>query len=306
MILKDPKSTSAFSRSWTFQDSARQCFELILDQIPREKRKILLPAYIGYTKREGSGVFDPVRKTKSQYEFYSLDKQLTPDHDGIINKLSTGNFGALLVIHYFGFCQVKIKELATYCKEHNILLIEDCAHTLGGKYNGKDLGSYGDFSFHSLHKVLPLNNGGLLKANTDHVTFKDHCEEEVLSVFAKSDLEKINAKRVENYKKMADALKKTEGIELLFSSSVPDGIVPHNLPIIVKNGLREKLYFKLIEQEVPVTALYYCMIREILIQDFPNAHYVAENILNIPIHQEVTDENISEIARKIEDSLKMI
>lgn len=303
MIPKDPISETAYAHSWSFNRSARECFKQILNSIPEKNRSILLPAYIGYTKREGSGVFDPIRESKADYTFYELDKQLVPDHRSLMEKLETGRFGALLVIHYFGFCQADIESLTKYCQQHNILLIEDCAHTLGGSFNGKTLGTFGDYSFHSLHKVLPLKNGGLLKSNTQNINFEDQCDRKVLEVFSKSDIQKINQKRISNYTLLAKEVSKIQGVRLLYPNNLPNGITPHNLPILVENGLREKLYFKLIEEDVPVTALYYCMISEIEKTDFPNAHYVAENILNLPIHQEISEHNLKEMVEKIEKAI---
>jgi dTDP-4-amino-4,6-dideoxygalactose transaminase len=52
-------------------------------------------------------------------------------------------------------------------KKHNLKVIEDCAHTIGGEYEGKKLGTFGDigmFSFGS-DKVVSCVRGGALITN---------------------------------------------------------------------------------------------------------------------------------------------
>ncbi|RLI54134.1 MAG: hypothetical protein DRP09_13930 [Candidatus Thorarchaeota archaeon] len=51
------------------------------------------------------------------------------------------------------------------CKDNNLFLIEDCAHAFLSKYNGKLLGSFGDLSFFSYRKTLPVPDGALLACN---------------------------------------------------------------------------------------------------------------------------------------------
>jgi len=62
-------------------------------------------------------------------------------------------------------CQIDaIKEI---CKNHNLILIEDCAHALGAKINNDYCGSFGDFSFFSFgrDKVISSVYGGMLCVN---------------------------------------------------------------------------------------------------------------------------------------------
>jgi hypothetical protein len=68
------------------------------------------------------------------------------------------------IINHFGFPQpwdalLKLRE------ETGIPIIEDNAFTLSSKYNGRMLGTFGDFSFFSLYKMIPLIDGGMLRIN---------------------------------------------------------------------------------------------------------------------------------------------
>ncbi len=55
-------------------------------------------------------------------------------------------------------------------KEHNLLVLEDCAHTHGAEYKGRKAGSLGDagvFSFHSLKNMTTCGEGGMITINHD-------------------------------------------------------------------------------------------------------------------------------------------
>jgi dTDP-4-amino-4,6-dideoxygalactose transaminase len=60
-----------------------------------------------------------------------------------------------------------IDGLQSLAKEFDLLLIEDNAHGLGGSYQGKPLGSFGDFATQSFHatKNIQCGEGGALIIN---------------------------------------------------------------------------------------------------------------------------------------------
>lgn len=75
------------------------------------------------------------------------------------------NTKAMVVIHYGGM-DVGAEELAAFCKEQNIALIEDAAHAFGVK--GKPLGTFGRFGTISFHHTKNVHcfKGGLLLGNS--------------------------------------------------------------------------------------------------------------------------------------------
>ncbi|MCX8009017.1 MAG: DegT/DnrJ/EryC1/StrS family aminotransferase, partial [Patescibacteria group bacterium] len=68
---------------------------------------------------------------------------------------------AIIVQHTFGV-PAKIDEIIAFARERNIIVIEDCAHALGGSYKGKRLGTWGDAAFFSFgrDKVISSVFGG--------------------------------------------------------------------------------------------------------------------------------------------------
>lgn len=60
-----------------------------------------------------------------------------------IRKKITPNTKAIILQHTFGI-PGPIEEVLAIAKEHNLVVIEDCAHALGSTVNGKPLGIFGD------------------------------------------------------------------------------------------------------------------------------------------------------------------
>jgi len=65
---------------------------------------------------------------------------------------------------------VELDEIRTICKEHNLILIEDAAHSIGTKYKGQAVGSIADmttFSFHPVKTVTGGEGGAIITNDKD-------------------------------------------------------------------------------------------------------------------------------------------
>lgn len=77
---------------------------------------------------------------------------------------------AVVAVDYTGQA-VELDELRAICKEHNLVLIEDAAHSIGTKYNGKGVGSIADmttFSFHPVKTITGGEGGAVLTNNEEY------------------------------------------------------------------------------------------------------------------------------------------
>lgn len=93
--------------------------------------------------------------------YVDIDDRFNIDPSDARKKI-TKHTKAIIVQHTFGI-PAQLDELIKLAKEHNLLLIEDCAHSLGATYNGKKVGLYGDaavFSF-GRDKVISSVWGGM-------------------------------------------------------------------------------------------------------------------------------------------------
>ena len=73
---------------------------------------------------------------------------------------------AIVLIHYAGVgCEMDA--IMAMAKQHNLIVIEDNAHGLYGKYKGKYLGTFGTFTTQSFHetKNITCGEGGALLIN---------------------------------------------------------------------------------------------------------------------------------------------
>ena len=87
------------------------------------------------------------------------------------NKLTRKKIVALMIVHTFGNA-VFLDELVSVCKKRNILIIEDCAESLGtkyikGKFKNKHTGTIGKISCLSFNgnKIITSAGGGMILTN---------------------------------------------------------------------------------------------------------------------------------------------
>ncbi len=79
----------------------------------------------------------------------------------------TKNSKALIIQHTFGNPD-QLDKIKLICQQHKLILIEDCAHTIGSKYQGKPIGSFGDLTILSFGRDKAISSvfgGALLTSN---------------------------------------------------------------------------------------------------------------------------------------------
>lgn len=70
---------------------------------------------------------------------------------------------AVMIVHYAGYA-CNMDAIVDICRRHDLKLIEDCAHSNGGSYKGRKLGTFGDVSSWSFfsNKNLAVGEGGMV------------------------------------------------------------------------------------------------------------------------------------------------
>ncbi len=74
-----------------------------------------------------------------------------------LEKKITRRTKAIIVQHTFGI-PANLDAIANIAKRHKLILIEDCAHSLGATYNGTLLGTFGDAAFFSFGRDKSLSS----------------------------------------------------------------------------------------------------------------------------------------------------
>lgn len=308
MISKAAYDNKAYVKDLIYTKSARSAWKLILNSV-KEKQggvRVLLPSYIGFTEREGSGIFDPVESTGSSYSFYDINDDLSINYNSLEKLVETEKFNVLLVVHYFGFCRNDLSKIKNFCETNDILLIEDCAHAFHLGLETEGLGVTGDLSFYSVHKYLPVADGGILKNISKKLELLELPEEDKISLettlqLLKSDYKSIMKKRKDNFDLYKEKLSGTDGLVIMYD--LHDNEIPQTFPIRLKDKIREPLYFYLMDKEMPTIALYYRLIDKLRVDKYPLAHTISGEILNLPLHQDTTTQDIESITNEIKKFL---
>ena len=226
---------------------------------------------------------------------------------------------------HFGGMPADIKKIQKLSNS-NIMIIEDAAHACGSEFNGKKIGSHGDFVCFSFHPVknLAMPTGGLISINnhnykkiTEDLKSKRWCGISNRK-YADYDVDKIGWNfymnelsaaiglvQLQKIKKMNNKRKSIAKIydkELNASKKIPftSTCVYHLYWICVKdrNFFRKKLLEKGIE-----TGTHYKPIHQMSLYKksvkLPLTEKIAKEIVTIPIHPNLTESQIDYIVKTV-------
>lgn len=113
-----------------------------------------------------------------------VDDTLTLDPEAVKNAI-TEKTKVVMPVHMCG-SMADLKALKDICVQHDLLLLEDACQAIGGTFEGKPLGSYGDLGCLSFDyvKTITCGEGGAVitnnekyKLNADH--YSDHGHDHV-------------------------------------------------------------------------------------------------------------------------------
>lgn len=238
---------------------------------------------------------------------------------------------AIMPVHVYGK-PCRTKEIQEIADRYGLKVIYDAAHAFGVEVDGESILKAGDMSTLSFHatKVFNTIEGGAIvmkdaetKKKIDFLKnfgFADEVTvvgpginskmDEVRSAYGLCEMEIIDA-AIETRHQVAvryrEALRNVEGIS--FFDDMPG--VRHNysyFPIFVdseKYGMtRDELYFKMREHEVLGRRYFYPLISTFETyrglpsanpENLPNAHKMADSVICLPMHHELSGEDVDKI-----------
>jgi perosamine synthetase len=273
-----------------------------------------------------------------------------------IKKVVTDRTKAVIVVHLYGYAIPDIREIADFCKERDIFLIEDTAQALGTEVNGEKAGSFGDFgvfSFHSHKNITTLGEGGMLTLKDDkfaklipmlrhngHDGWKFERDnywtpamgnvdlpelngeglfpnnfslgevESALGTKLLERIEKINSEKRERAIKFIDEVSQISSL-LKFHREESVQHNYHLLAVEVLHGKRDLFMQKMSEERsIQCVVQYYPLHR----YDFytklgfgeaevPNTDQFFDNMVSIPFHHSLTDEEFQYILKSTKEVL---
>ena len=152
-------------------NSGRSAFLAILNSLDLEKdSEVLLQAFTC------NAAVNPIIWSGLKPVFVDIKKEtLNIDPEDLKRKISPKS-RAIVVQHTFGlpaFAKASagrpadMNEILEICKRYNLILIEDCAHSLGAAYQGKKIGTFGKAAFFSFgrDKIISSVYGGMAVTN---------------------------------------------------------------------------------------------------------------------------------------------
>lgn len=257
-----------------------------------------------------------------------------------VRRKITNKTKAIMPVHYAGR-PCDMDALMEIHEKTGIRIIEDAAHAFGSEYKGQKIGSFGDitcFSFDSI-KVITCGDGGAIITNNDAV--EDFAKKKrLLGIDRKTMVEKdwkkrswvydvttigyryhlgnINAaiglaqlKKIDRFIQRRreichlydDELKGVTGIQLMPSKY--DTITPFMYVVRIKDDKRNALKDFLMENDIESGISYIpCHTFSLFKEDganLPITDQIYKEILCLPIHPELTDEDIREVASRIKE-----
>jgi dTDP-4-amino-4,6-dideoxygalactose transaminase len=283
-IPKVAQDAAPFERRFLAFESARAAMGAFLRTVCRAGgRGILLPSYIGWSPREGSGVLDPVRELGIPYTFYRLDADLRIDLDDLARRLEETAPEVLLLIHYFGYADPAYADCVALARSRGVIVLEDEAHAMLTDLIGGRTGRLGDAALFSLHKLLPVASGGGLLLNPSTTRGRDLGGINGPHPW-QFDLAELSRRRRLNAVLLEQLLEPLAGrVDILWR--LGEGVVPQTLPVRIRVGTRDQLYEDMNRAGFGVVSLYHTLIAELPREAHADILALSRCIMNLPVHQ---------------------
>ena len=237
----------------------------------------------------------------------------------------TKNTKAIIPVHFAGF-PCNLTAIRSICKKNNLYLIEDAAHAIGSTFNNKKIGRHGDavcFSFHPV-KNLAMPTGGAITINhKNHKKFRKQLESrrwcgisdrnnvdydvhelgwnyymnEFSAAIGLVQLKKLD-KMIKSRKKIAKFYDREINLENKIPYSTDCSY--HLYWVLVEN---RKQFRKKLANEGIETGTHYKPVHHMSYyknkKPLPITEKISNEIVTIPIHPNLTDNQLSKIVHFI-------
>ncbi len=257
------------------------------------------------------------------------------DPEDVKRKL-TSKTAAVVAVHIAGLVCPQIGELKQFCEENGLVLLEDASHAHGAMIDGKMSGTMGDVGCFSLYptKIMTSCEGGMIISNNNGLAEAARCMRncgqtsqkevvmlghnwrlsEIAAIVGKSqlsNLEEFVARRNLIARYYEKALDKISGVSLFH---VPPNIRHsyYKYPVKLADEIdRDQLALKLKEKGIETGSVYSppCHLQPYYLEnysykgEFPVAERVLQKILCLPMHVNLTQENLDYITESFVSSL---
>ncbi|MEM2869629.1 MAG: DegT/DnrJ/EryC1/StrS aminotransferase family protein [Thermoplasmata archaeon] len=272
------------------------------------------------------GTVTPITFCGARPVFADIDPRTFNILPNDISKALTDRTKAILPVHLFGL-PADMDEILELAERRGIPVIEDACQAHGALYKGKRVGSLGScacFSFYPT-KNMTTGEGGMVTTNDDELASKirllrDHGQKSryehvvigynfrmndisaAIGIEQLKKLEGFNAKRRANASVLDRGL---QGIQGVVTPHVPEGLthVYHQYTIrarlrdalkdyLEKNGIKSGVYYPRPVTDNPP-------LRPFATRPTPNAKRACREVLSLPVHPALAEEDLARIVNTI-------
>ena len=245
-----------------------------------------------------------------------------------VHRMCSDRVKAIVYVHLFGHMD-DTSALQAFCKDRDILFIEDAAQALGSSLDGVQAGTIGDcsvFSFNSNKVIAGINGGGVVLTDNDDIAkrlkmIRRHGKDKTFDLLGyNSRMYVLNARIIEQrMKHMEDNQSKRQAIAQQYNQAFAD------LPIVtpkVTNGLNnnyhkyvirfedkdtrkrvKKALNASIHYETPLSANGMYEGATVRSDVCIASKTASDTVLSLPIHPWLTDEEISNIVEEVRKTI---
>ncbi|MEG9329036.1 DegT/DnrJ/EryC1/StrS family aminotransferase [Salinimicrobium catena] len=259
-----------------------------------------------------------------------------------IRKAITPKTKAIVPVHLFGQT-ANMDAIMQIAEEHNLYVIEDNAQAIGANYHFKNgetkkagtIGHVASTSFFPSKNLGCYGDGGAIFTNDDELAHTirgivnhgmyERYHHDVVGVNSRLDslqavvlraklpnLDSYNSARQTAAKKYSEAFKNEENIEVPYTESSEDTHVYHQYTLKILNGKRDALVKHLNDNGIPCGVYYPIPLhsqkaykderyREV---DFPVTNQLVQEVISLPMHTELDEEQIDFITKTVIDFVK--
>lgn len=269
--------------------------------------------------------------------FVDIDYDTLNIDPKLIEEKITDKTKAIMVVHYAGY-PVELKDIYKIAHKHDLHVIQDCAHALGSKYRGRYIGSFGKFccfSFQAI-KMMTTGDGGAI-STTDQKVYeklvalswfgidKAKRDKTLLGAFPK-DIEELGYKNnntdidaalgIVGLRHLDKALKKRAFIAWNYNTEFKD-LRNITLPKYEKNHINSYWMYPMhVENRFSFAKFMDAAKIQVskhndrndrykifggVREDLPNTRRVDRDIVHIPIHASLTNQEMEYVIKKVKE-----
>jgi dTDP-4-amino-4,6-dideoxygalactose transaminase len=245
-----------------------------------------------------------------------------------VQRMYSDRVKAIVHVHLFG-AMTDTSALQAFCKERNILFIEDAAQALGSSLDGVKAGTIGDcsvFSFNTNKVISGINGGGVVLTDDDAVAkqvkmIRRHGKDKTFDTLGyNSRMYVLNARIIDQrMKSMESNQTKRQDIARQYNEAFKDlpietqkvsnglnhnyhkyvvRFVDKDTRKRVKNALNASIHY-----ETPLSANGMYDFVTYRADNCVSSKKAASTVLSLPIHAWLTNDEISTIIKVVKDNI---